>query len=84
MTAAKSPSQITCRIIHAGLSAEGMSVHEMAKRMKVHYNTVYNDLKQPEKIPQDRLWMYFTILNVPIDNALKRIAQEFAESLARR
>jgi len=84
MRASKSPSQITCRIIHAGMSAEGMSVHELAKRTGVHHNTVYTDLKQPEKIPQDRLWLYFTILNVPVENALARIAAEFAEMLTRR
>ena len=84
MRASKSPSQITCRIIHAGMSAEGMSVHELAKRTGVHHNTVYNDLRQPEKIPQDRLWLYFTILNVPVDSALECIAQEFAATLARR
>ena len=78
------PSQITCKIIQAALSSSGMSVAELAKRVQVHTNTVRNDMRDPDRIPQNRLWLYFTVLGVPIEDALEKIAKEFAFSLVRR
>lgn len=82
--ARQTPSQITCKIIQAALSSSGMSVAELAKRVQVHTNTVRNDLHDPDRIPQNRLWLYFTMLGVPIEDALEKIAKEFAFSLVRR
>lgn len=82
--ARQTPSQITCKLIQAALSASGMSVAELAKRVQVHTNTVRNDMRDPDRIPQSRLWMYFVVLGVPIEDALEKIAKEFAFSLVRR
>ena len=82
--ARQTPSQITCKIIQAALSSSGMSVAELAKRVQVHTNTDRNDLHDPDRIPQNRLWLYFTVLGVPIEDALEKIAKEFAFSLVRR
>ncbi len=80
----KTPSQITVGIIRAAMGNADISVPELAKRMFVHANTVYADLRDPERIPQNRLWMYFTVLGVPVDDALKRIADSFSQTLAKR
>jgi lambda repressor-like predicted transcriptional regulator len=82
--AKQTPSQITCEIIQAALSSSGMGVAELARRVQVHVNTVRNDLHDPDRIPQNRLWLYFTVLGVPIEDALEKIAKEFAFSLVRR
>ena len=78
------PSQIVCQIIKAGMGAKDISTHELAKRMQIHVNTVYSDLRDPDRIPQNRLWLYFTVLGIPVYDALSRFAQEFAMSLVRR
>ena len=82
--AKQTPSQITCKLIQAALSASGMGVAELARRVQVNVNTVRNDLHDPDRIPQNRLWLYFTVLGVPIEDALEKIAKEFAFSLVRR
>lgn len=82
--AKQTPSQITCKLIQAALSASGIGVAELARRVQVHVNTVRNDLHDPDRIPQNRLWLYFTVLGVPIEDALEKIAKEFAFSLVRR
>ena len=82
--ARQTPSQITCKLIQAALSASGMGVAELARRVQVHVNTVRNDFRDPDRIPQNRLWLYFTVLGVPIEDALEKIAKEFAFSLVRR
>ena len=82
--AKQTPSQITCKLIQAALSASGMGVAELARRVQVHVNTVRNDLHDPDRIPQNRLWLYFTVLGVPVEDALEKIAKEFAFSLVRR
>ena len=82
--ARQTPSQITCKIIQAALSSSGMSVAELARRVQVHVNTVRNDLHDPDRIPQNRLWLYFTVLGVPIEDALEKIAKESAEKIAER
>ena len=80
----RTPSQITAGIIRAAMSKDGTTPQSLAKQMQVHVNTVYSDLNDPEKIPQNRLWMYFTVLGIPVDDALKRIAESFAQMLAER
>ena len=80
----KSPSAITCGIIKAAMGAADMNAEKLAKRMNVHINTVYRDLKEPERIPQDRLWLYFTVLGVPVNESLQSIANQFALSIVQR
>ena len=80
----RTPSQITAQIIRAAMSKDGTTPQSLAKQMKVHPNTVYSDMRDPDRIPQNRLWMYFTVLGVPIEDALEKIAKEFAFSLVRR
>ena len=80
----RTPSQITAGIIRAAMSKDGTTPQSLAKQMQVHVNTVYSDLRDPDRIPQNRLWLYFTVLGVPIEDALEKIAKEFAFSLVRR
>lgn len=82
--AKKTPSQITAGIIQAAMSSCEMKPQDVAKRMQIHVNTVRNDMRDPDRIPQNRLWLYFTVLGVPIEDALEKIAKEFAFSLVRR
>lgn len=80
----RTPSQITAGIIRAAMSKDETTPHSLAKQMKVHPNTVYSDMKDPDRIPQDRLWMYFTVLGVSVDDALAQIANAFTKSLLER
>ena len=82
--ARKTPSQITAGIIKAAMAHSDNTPQTLAKQMQVHVNTVYSDMRDPDRIPQNRLWMYFTILGVPVDDALKRIADSFSQMLVNR
>lgn len=80
----RTPSQITAQIIRAAMSKDGTTPQSLAKQMQVHVNTVYQDMRDPDRIPQNRLWMYFTVLGVSVDDALARIADAFTKSLLER
>lgn len=84
MARKRTPSEVIRGIIQAAMTAEEMTGEQLARDMGVHVNTVYSDLKAPEKIPQGRLWLYFVTLGIPIQDALESIAGAFAVSLARR
>ena len=77
----KTPSQITACMIRAAMSVNGMSVIELAKLMNVCAKTVYTDLSEPEKIPQDRLWLYFINLDISVDDALQSVANKVASAM---
>lgn len=80
----KTPSEVIRGIIQAAMTAESVTGEQLADDMGIHVNTVYSDLKTPEKIPQGRLWLYFVVLGIPVQEALESIAGAFAASLARR
>lgn len=82
--AKKTPSQITAGIIQAAMSSCDMKPQDVANRMKIHVNTVRNDMRDPDRIPQNRLWLYFTVLGIPVDDALQRIADSFSAMLVQR
>lgn len=84
MQRTKTPSQITVDLIQAAMSIGGLSAKALACKAKVHPNTVYMDLRDPDRIPQNRLWLYFTVLDIPVQDALNRIAESFAHSITRR
>ena len=80
----RTPSQITAQIIRAAMSKDGTTPQSLAKQMQVHVNTVYQDMRDPDRIPQNRLWMYFTVLGVSVDDALAQIANAFTKTLIER
>ena len=80
----KTPSQVMMNLIQAAMSVSGLSVNGLAGRMQVHPNTVRNDIRDPDKIPQSRLWLYFAVLGIPIQDSLNTIAENFAHSIAQR
>jgi hypothetical protein len=45
---------------------------------------VYSDLHDPDRIQMRRVWLYFTALGVPVDEALQAFADSFARSLVAR
>ena len=82
--AVKTPSRIMADIITCGMALRGDSITVLAKKLNLHRNTVYLDLQSPERIPQDRLWLYFVALELPIDDVLNRIAQRLCEEITDR
>lgn len=82
--AARTPSQIMLDMIICSMDIRKESATSLAAKMNVHRNTVMRDFQCPEGIPQDRLWMYFTVLDIPIDSVLRPIAQQMCEEMIRR
>ena len=80
----RTPSQVTAGIIRAAMSADCVTLDRLAKLTNVCKRTVCADLQDPERIPQGRLWLYFTALGIPIDGALENTAAAFAQKLAER
>ena len=83
-TARRTPSEIIGRIVQAAMAANGVNAQELAKRSNVHPNTVYTDMKNPDKMPLSRLWLYFLALDVPIDDALRAFAEAHARAMVGR
>lgn len=80
----KTPAEIVKTIISAAMGARQIDSKQLAKLAGVHANTVYNDLKDPDGIPMQRVWLYFTALSVPVDEGLQAFADSFARSLTVR
>lgn len=80
-TKSRNPAQIVARIITAAMAACNCTTEKLAKAADVHVNTVRKDLREPEGMPMSRVWIYFTILRVPIDEGLQAFADSFARSL---
>jgi hypothetical protein len=81
---AKTPPEIIVNIIKAGMGAEEITVNELAKRTGFHTNTVYSDFRDPGKMTQQRLWLYFAAVGIPISDALKVFADQLAAKLTDR
>ena len=80
----KTPAQIMANLIACAMTVQGETQKSLAKKARVHPNTVCSDLRDPERIPQHRLWLYFTVLDVPVDECLNAVAVKFAESAVKR
>lgn len=80
----RTPARIMADLIECALIVSGETKTGLAKLSGVCLNTVCNDLKDPERIPQGRLWLYFAALGAPMDEALKAVAETFAISAVKR
>lgn len=81
---ARTPARIMADLIECSMIVSGQTKTGLAKMAKVSLNTVCNDLKDPERIPQGRLWLYFAALGAPMDEALKSVAEKVAEKATER
>lgn len=81
---ARTPARIMADLVECALIVSGETKTSLAKKMKVSLNTVVADLKDPERIPQGRLWLYFALLGAPMDEALNAVAHRFAEKAKER
>ena len=84
MLAKKTPSQVVGNLLQAVMKVKDVTVPDLAKQAHVHQNTLYLDLRDPDRIPQDRLWLYFTLLGVPVQTALERLASEVVTAMCMR
>lgn len=80
----KTPAECIGSIIRSAMSAREINAEQLAKLVGVHANTVYSDLHDPDRIQMRRVWLYFTALGVPVDEALRAFADSFARSLVTR
>lgn len=80
----RTPSRIMADMIECAMLCQSETRQSIAKKMGISINTVCADLKEPERIPQSRLWMYFTVLGAPMQSALESVAKEFALSAVKR
>ena len=80
----RTPAECIGGIICAAMGARGITEDKLADAAGVHKNTLRNDLKDPDRIPMKRVWLYFTALDVPVDDGLSAFADSFARSLVVR
>ena len=81
---ARTPARIMADLLECALIVSGQTKTGLAKLSGVCLNTVCSDLKDPERIPQGRLWLYFAALGAPMDDALKAVAEKVAEKATER
>ena len=81
---AQTPAQIMVDIIKCGMTMRGETQASIAKKMHAHRNTVTYDLDCPERIPQERLWLYFALLDIPVDEVLQVVAGRLCDELTKR
>lgn len=80
----RTPAECVGCIISAAMGANDVTVPDLAKMANVHENTVRLDMKDPDRMPMYRVWIYFTALGVPIDDGLQAFADSFSRSLIER
>ena len=80
----KTPSRIMAGMSEQDLKVTGMRKSDLAAAARCSPNTVTNDLKAPERIPQGRMWLYFTALDIPIENVLQSVAYSVADRMIQR
>lgn len=78
------PAECVANIITAAMAVRDVTAKQLAETVGVHYQTVHNDLKEPNKMTMYRMWLYFVALDVPIDEGLQSFADSFARSLVTR
>lgn len=78
------PAECVANIVVAAMAVRSVTAKQLAEMAGVHYQTVHNDLKEPERMTMSRMWLYFTALGVPIDEGLESFADSFARSLVVR
>lgn len=84
MNRKRTPAQIVAGIISAAMGAGNVTAERLADTVGVHKNTVYKDLRDPDGMPMQRMWLYFSALSVPVDEGLEQFANSFARSLIGR
>lgn len=80
----RTPSEIVGTLIKAAMGAKGITEEKLANMTSLHRNTVYKDLKDPDNMRADRMWLYFVVLGIPVDDGLAVFADSFARSLTER
>ena len=80
----KTPSRIMAGMIEQALKVTGMKKSDLAAAARCSPNTVTNDLKSPERIPQGRMWLYFTALDIPVESVLQGVAYSVADRMIQR
>lgn len=80
----RTPAECIGLVINAAMGAQGFTEDRLADAACVHKNTVHSDLKDPDRIPMKRVWLYFAALDIPVDEALAAFADSFAQSLITR
>lgn len=80
----RTPSRIMADMIEAALKVSGTNRAELAKLARCSPNTLTADLKDPERIPQGRLWLYLTALSIPVEDVLRGIAYSVADKAIER
>lgn len=82
--AKRTPAECIGMILKAAMGANGIDAVMLANLADVHPNTVRADLKDPDGMPMKRVWLYFTVLGVPVDEGMQAFSESFARSLTVR
>lgn len=80
----RTPAQIMRDMISGAIGMRGETQKTLAKKIHASEKTVYSDLHYPERIPQHRLWLYFTVLEIPINTVLQAVGDAYIKELIKR
>ena len=80
----RTPSRIMADLIKVCMLVKGMQQKDLAKAAHVSENTVSSDLKEPEKMTQYRMWLYFAIIGIDMTEVLHAAAHRVADGMIER
>ena len=80
----RTPSVIMRDIINSAIDMRGETQKSVAKKIRASEKTVNLDMANPERIPQYRLWLYFTVLDIPVTDILSQVGNAYVSELIKR
>ena len=75
--AKRTPAVMLWAMIDAERRTQKLSYRALSKLCGCSDNTVCLDANCPERIPQSRLWLYFTALGIDITSVIVPVAEAF-------
>jgi DNA-binding XRE family transcriptional regulator len=77
--AKRTPAALLWALIDAERVRQQMTADTLAKRVGVSRGTVTTDARDPYKIPQGRLWLYFAVLGIDAGAVLHAFVSAYLE-----
>ena len=77
----RTPARLLWGMIEAERHAQSLTQGALAKLAGCSAHTASLDAKDPERIPQARLWLYFAALGIDAQTVLAPVAQAYIAHL---
>lgn len=80
----KTPARIMWAIIAAEMQLQCITQKALAKRIGKSESLVSDDARDPDRIPQWRLWLYFAVLGIDAETVLRPVLDAHKENMLKK